>query len=304
MRLRVAENLGILSSDGATVVEGLVTIDGINNRLNDVYREEIFPLFSDKFPDDFAQETYPFPTYTSSGAVDGASTGATLVATTGIFDNSMEGFYVYNANAQAKQKILTYTSSTTVTLDGSVTWTAGDTIYVLGNEYTFGGDVTDIKEIVQVQIKFASTDKDWRTAVLGDIKELTSIGNEVYAKAAPRFYRTMIDVAGKPYPAVGILPYPEDYQGKIQIRYIERPPALGDSDEPTLTIPGIAEVLIYGATAWGFRLQRKWDDAQYYQALYEDYKRKLVGSYKPRSRAGARQLLPSKQAFLIRQRSV
>jgi hypothetical protein len=288
MKLRVAENVGILAADGTTINEGMVTADGIINRLNDVYREEIFPVFSDKFPDDFTQTTYPLATYTSTGTCDAATTGTTLVATTAIFDNSMEGFEVQNATTLEKVKIVTYSSGTTVTVDDTLVtadW-IGATIYVLGNEYTFSGDVADIKEILQVSIKYASSDTFFKVAHQGDYKDLIRSGNEKFQTKGPYFYRTMIDIATIPTPAVGILPYPTSYTGQIQFKYIERPPVLGTSDEPSITIPGISEVLIYGTTAWAFRLQRKWDDAQYYQGLYEQYKRNLIGSYKPRSRAG------------------
>jgi len=290
MKLRVAENVGILASDGTTINEGLVSADGIANRLNDVYREEIFPVFSDKFPDDFTQSTYPISTYTSTGTCDGATTGTTLVATTSIFDNSMEGFEVQNGTTLEKVKITTYTSGTTVTVDTTLVdadW-IGATLYVLGNEYTFSGDVTDIKEILQVSIKYSSTDTFFKVAKQGAYKDLISSGNESFQTKGPYFYRTMIDISGVPTPAVGILPFPTQYNGQLSFKYIERPPVLTTNMEPSLTIPGISEVLIYGTTAWAFRVQRKWDDAQYYQALYEDYKRRLVGSYKPRSRAGVR----------------
>lgn len=287
MKYRVAENLGVLSPDGATIVEGLVTETGIENRLNDVYREELFTLLADKFPDDFIQTTFPTATYTSAGIVDAASVTTTLVTTTPVFDNSMIGFYIENSSDNSKVKITGYTSTTQVTVGSDITDWIGDNIYILGNEFTFGGDVTDIKELLQVSVKYTSSVSSFVVAQQRSYKDLIQYGTEQFTTSQPYFYRTTIKVGGTPKPAVGIFPFPTSFEGEFILKYIQRPPALTLSDEPSLTIPGIAEVIIYGASAWGFRVMKEWEDAKYYQSLYEDYKRRLVGSYKPRSRSGS-----------------
>ena len=307
--LRVAENIGILASDGSTIVDGRVTQIGIKNKINDFYIEDLFPLFSDKFADDFMRTTYPLPTYTASGTVDATSTSTTLITTTDTFVNSMEGFYVQCPNSITSTltfaKIITYISATEVILDTVIgdNWD-GQTIYILGNEFTLTGDIADIKEVKRVQVKYKTTDKYFKPCERVDYTQSIEWGNELLSKYHPQWYLTTININDVPTRAVGLLPFPIDYQGKLQIMYIERPPRLGDADEPTLTVPGISEVLIKGVSAWALRLMLKFDSADRFTQDYNISKLALVSSYKPKNRSNPNTIRKSSYVDMMLRRVV
>lgn len=310
MQLRVAENLNMLKSDDTTIQPGLVTATGITNRINDYYREMLFPLFADKFPEDFEQTTYPYPTYTATDIVASGST-YTLNSTNPIFTNSMEGFTIQNTTLSTTAKIVTFVSTTQVILDTSIgsTWNAS-TIYVLGNEFSFGGDTTDIMEIKSVRIKYRSTDNGYIECVLRQKKHLIEIGNEVFNPNAPYFYTTSIKIGTTQTKALGFLPFPVDRTGSWQMTYIQRPDALTSSDEPLLTVSGISQVIINAVTAWGKRVQAKYDEAQQFEevdprtgTVYGKGTLALIRNYKPR-RANKERTRLSRTSIAIQMRRV
>lgn len=289
MTRRIADNLKMLSStDGMTITDGNgVTQAQIKNKINDLYREELFPLFSDKFPDDFKQGIYPLNTNTVSNTVSTSSSGYNLYANSNTFSNSMEGFKVQNTILNVFATIVTYVSPTQVILDTNIgsTWN-NNTFYILGNEFTFGGDTTDIKEVKAVYVKYGSTDQYFRKCVRVDYEQSIEYGNETFSKASPRFYLTSIQIANVNFQAIGILPYPTHYLGKLKFTYIQRPPALLlDNDIPILTIPGISEVIINGVTYWGLRQQVRLDLADRYLQDYTKGKADLIMNYKPKVRS-------------------
>ena len=52
IQLAVAENLGILAADESTIEEGKVTLNGIKNAINRIYREKIFQILANKYQQD------------------------------------------------------------------------------------------------------------------------------------------------------------------------------------------------------------------------------------------------------------
>lgn len=312
MKIQVANHLGMLATDGTTILDGKQTATGIVNDINYVYRETIFPRLSDLFPDDFVQSTYPINTYTATGTVDATSTGTTLVSTSAVFSNAMEGFQVYNSTDDEFATIETYNSSTSVTLDTTIDddWD-GDTFYVLGNEYAFGGSAEDLKDILGVAIKYSSTDTNYTEAnptrkhkVIWRLQE-HSTGN-------PKWYPTTVDVLGVPTKGIGIVPYPTNYNGKIQIIYVEKPPALSnDSDTPTLDVTGISEAIVNGAIARGKRVLNKFDEAANYEELDPILRivlpkgtRSLIKSYRPMTRGKAQKNKPSRYYSAMQRRNI
>src|SRR5689334_12416347 len=162
MKDRIARNLNQLNgTDESTIINGIITETWIDNEINYIYRNEIAQLLSDKFPNDFTAKTTATHLYTATGTVSASSTSTTLVATTSIFTNGMVGFTVQNSTDDETAVITAYTNATTVTLDTTIgdTWD-GDTIYVLGNEYSLGGSAATLKEVKNVWIKYLSTDTD------------------------------------------------------------------------------------------------------------------------------------------------
>jgi hypothetical protein len=289
IRIEIARNINQLAEDESTFINGVVTETSTNTKISNVYFQEVFPLLSDKFPTEFKQETYRFPTYTASGTVDSSSTGDSLVTTTSIFTNDMEGFEVENATDDEKATIETYTSGTAVTLETDIDddWD-GDTIYILGNEFTFGGDTTDLKEIIRVEVKYASTDTTYRVCEKRRQEGVIRVGNETVPKTSPIWYPTMVDISGAPYRGFGILPFPDSYAGKIKVTYVERPPELDDdSDVPLLDIVGVSQLIVDNVTAWALRIKKEFDEADRHQMDYEKNLKRLVMSFKPMSRGGA-----------------
>ena len=309
MALRVAENIGILASDNATVIDGRVTGAGIRNKLNDIYIEDLFPLFSDKFADDFMRTTYPLPSWTATGTANVSSTGTTLITTTNVFVNSMEGFIVQCPTAltggPTTAKILTYTSATQVILDTTIAdYWDGQIIYVLGNEFTLTGDIADIKEIKRVQMKYYSTDRYYKPLERVDYTQSVEYGNELVTRSHPQWYITTINVNSVPTRAFGILPFPVDYQGKIQVMYIERPPRLSPGDEPVLNVPGMSEVLVNGVPAWALRLMTVFDAADRFAQEYMAGKAALISNYKPKNRSNPNVIRNSSYVDMISRRIV
>ncbi len=308
MTQRIADNLSMLStSDGVTITDGpRVTQAQIKNKINDIYREELFPMVSDKFPDDFKQGTYPLNTYTSSGVVSGASSGTTLITTGSVFSNAMEGFTIQNPTTGTTAKITAYVGASQVTLDSAVgTLWNGNTVYVLGNEYTFGGDTTDIKEVKAVYIKYNNSDSYFRKCERIDYELAIEVGSETFSKGDPKFYLSSITIGGVPTQSIGILPYPTDYLGKLKFMYIQRPPALsGNTDSPLMSVPGISELIINGVTAWGKFLQVKMDEGQLYQGLYNQGKAALLTNYKPKVRSNPNIIRPSRYSVVLNNRKI
>ena len=304
LRVNIAENINQLSSDGSTVVEGQVTSAGITRHLNQIYLDEVFQVLADKYRQDFEQDTYPQGTYTATGTVDATSTGTTLVATTSIFDNTMEGFTVQNTTSVATAKIVTYVSPTQVTLDTTIDddWD-GDTIYVLGNEFPIAGDASNFREIKQIQVKQTTADQEYK--VCGRINKNDAVKNgfSYFTRESPVYYLTTVDVDGTPTRTVGILPFPTEYTGKWKMTYIEKPAALSEgTDEPLYNNIGVNEILINGTTAWAFAIKREWDSAKYWNMLYEKGKNELIQNYKPKSRWGAKKIGVRPAYFLNRSR--
>jgi hypothetical protein len=282
MRRAVADNLGKLSSDGLTVVEGIVTSAGIDGYLNRVYREEIFMLLSDKYPEDFIQTTDPIAMYEGPAVVDTASTGTTLITTTAIFKDSHEGLYVYNADLATKAKIVTYIGDSTVTLDTTIgdTWD-GDSVYVLSKRFSFQGDATDLKEIMRVGVKYTSTDTYYRTATRMFANTLYEEGNESAYKTAPIWIRTTETIDDVMIPAVDIIPQAETINGKLILYYIQKPPILASGDSPILVNAGVSEAMVNAATAWGFRKLQNMNASLNFERLYKEGLQRIIQTYKP-----------------------
>jgi hypothetical protein len=305
LKLNIAENLNQLSADGATIAGGRVTEAGITRKINQIYRDDLFPMLSDRFPQDFEQETYPQATYSATGTGSSSSTGTTLVATTGIFDNTMEGFTVENATDSTTAEIVTYTNTTTVTLDTTIgdTWD-GDTIYVRGNEYVLGGETTDIKEIRQVLIKYTSTD-DWTECKRMNKEDAVVVDENQFSTSEPVFYLTTIDVSGVLQQGIGFMPYPTSYAGKFKVVYIEKPAALSSATDTTmLQNIGIDQVIVDGVTAWGYSITEKWKAADRYRTFFQEGKRNLLTNYKPKQRSGPKHIGVNPYYLLYRNRQI
>ena len=286
-----AIKIGNLADDETTITSSSINSTRMLNELNLIYRDLLFPIITDYFPNEGKRHIYPQSTYTVTGTVDATSTGTTLVATTAIFNNMMEGFTVSNMTDDEEATIDTYTSTTQVTLDTTIgdTWD-GDTIYVLGNEFTLAGSATDFKELIEVKIDY--TNSGSYTVCEKCEPEYKNQSGEGFTESHPYYYYTTVKESGDVKSAVGFLPFPSQYNGKFQIAYVEKWPTLTTSDTPHLDGAGMSWILINGLTAWALQIQKRFKEAGQY--LEKDkYDRvlplgtnALIKAYKPTSRKG------------------
>lgn len=284
----VARNLGLLSSQGE-IIGNKVDESGIGAKVNQIYQEQIGQRLTTKYPEDFTQTTYPQNTNRTSFTVASVN-GTTLTANEEVFTNSDEGFQIQNPTDEEYGTIATWTSATQIELSAEPTndWT-GDTMYILNNLFTFEGDATDLKEILRCDLKYDSSD-DWKRAELLNPANLESLDEDQFSTAQPYFYMSNISQGDRKRRGVAILPYPDNYDGKIRLTYTAKPKALeGDTDEPDLDVAGISEVLINGATAWGFRVLNNPKRAAQYEEVDPDYRvvqprgfANMLKSYRPR----------------------
>lgn len=292
LQREVARNLRLLGQDETTILESRVTQAGIQNAINRIYRDELCQMLMDKYPQDFIDTTTPINTYTASGDVDSVAT-TTLTSQASMFYTAHVGFKVQNATKGESIEIASYTSDTVVELasEPAQTWDSGDDIYVLGNEWAFGNEAADLKELWRVAIKYSSTDQDWSFSKLRRYDDLVRYGNETFSKVNPEHYLTSLNISGAPVRGFGIEPFPDAYDGKLFIMYVAYPDALSnDSDTPLLSTIGLEKAIVAGATAWGFMLLGNDSDYAKWKTEYADATKIVLRSYRPRSRGGASKL--------------
>lgn len=276
---RVGKNLKLY--DGTSWATGSdLTQTDVKEIVNEVYREDLFQLISSKYPEYYRQVAYA-DSWIATGTVSASSTGATLVASTAIFTNSMVGLIVYNSTEDETAEITAYTSTTTVTLDTTIndTWD-GDTIYILGQEFGIGGDATDIYEVETIGVKYSSSDDYYRIVDFPRTKhDAIQYGGERFSKIMPAGYMTTLQVSSVLTDAIGILPqFDAKVSNAIELNYIGKPVALSaDADVPRLpsSLP-----LIYGATARGFEQRYMFKEAGYYEEKFQREKISMISQFK------------------------
>ena len=249
IKIEVAENVGYDDGAGAILTGKDLTETLIGKYANRRYYE-LIELLASKYPEDYEMAaTANF--YKVTGTASSSSTGTTLVASTSIFDNDMIADTVYNSTDGTSAKITSYTNATTVTLNTTIDddWD-GDTIYVLGHEFTLGGDATDSRYIIRVEVAYDSaTAYAYKTCERRGYTDLYKDGNETYTTSNHKWYKTSKSVSGVKTPAIGILPEATEPVGNgIRMTYIQMPDLLSNaSDVPELPM-GATHVLINGAT--------------------------------------------------------
>ena len=280
IKKRTASNIGYVDSSGDILASKDITETDIGNWINDRYLDELFPLLSVQYPEDFHQEG-KMNFYKTTGTVSASSTSTTLVATGNIFNNGMVGDRVYNSTDEDTATITAYTSATTVTLDSEIDddWD-GDTIYIIGHEFGLGGNATDARSLTRVAVKYDSDDGYYRTCEQRDKNFLFQNGDEVYSQSAPVWYVTSVDIGGVTTSAIGILPEPmQSVSNGILIEYTEQPSALSvDADVPRLPL-GSHSLLALGATANALRKLMRLDEADRYEQLFQVGRGEMVTSY-------------------------
>jgi hypothetical protein len=200
----------------------------------------------------------------------------------------MIGFELQYPTTMEKVKITNYISASEVTLESAmpVAW-IGQTVYILGNYILLRGQLADFREVTGLEIKYYSTD----TYTFKAEKIRRSVQNSTdtrwYNRAEPYYYETTIREAGIQTRAIGLLPYPVNYNGQFTLYYTQLPAELvNDTDVFQLDVVGITEAIIAEVTAWGAKILGL--DKLFAQSSIEakELISQILTSYKPRSRGG------------------
>jgi len=282
MKRRAGKILQIYSTAGGWLTNrGVAEVD-IEEIANDTYRNDIFPLFAPHNPSDFRRVGYA-DNWVANGTVSASSTASTLVATTAIFNASMVGLTVNNSTDSVSAVITAFTSTTTVTVDVVIgdTWD-GNSIFVLGKEFSFGGDGNDIWMIETVAAKYSDT-ATYKTVFSKGLKhDIYQQGNESGSDGYPVFYTTNLTVNGIDVLGIGIEPrFKSKISQAFEINYIQLPAAMTDAS--TLRIPHLDLALIDAMVSRGYDLKQDSKRAQMWWDRYEKKRMDAFIRYAPNS---------------------
>ena len=251
-----------------------VTEADIKEYINLLYQDEVFPMFANEYPRYFKEIGY-FDSWIATGVASTGLSGSTLVATTGIFTSAMadQKLYVYNSTLGETTSITAYTNSTTVTVaDSDISSWDGSTIWILGQEFSFGGDGTNLWTPLDVRVLYDSSSSDMRVASHTQEEDIFRTGSEVGSKALPEWYDTSVSVDGNLETAIGIWPKMDTKLSKaIRVTYIAKPGDLADGDIPRLPV---SLPLIDGATAWAYE-QKGGDETRKSMMYWDRYQKRL-----------------------------
>jgi len=295
LKKRVASNIGYVDSSGVILTGKDVTETDIGNWMNDRYLDDVVAALMTQYPEDYTEKDATMNFYKASSTIS-TITNTALVSAGAIFNSAMAGKAdtgdrLYNSDIGTYSRIVTYTSTTAVTLadDMDATWTATDPIYVLGHEFPLGGNATDIRDILRVQVMYNSEDDYYTECKFMGQLDVMKSGTEVYtsnySEGSPIYYITTRMVSSVPTMTLGILPEPEEAVASgIKLDYTFVPSAMSsDSDVPRLPLSSHS-ILVEGATSDALKKLRRTEEASYYEQRYQALKEQLLAEY-PLTRA-------------------
>lgn len=290
MAQQVGKNIKYYNdTDGWKTTRDITEAD-IKQHLNWLYRDDMFPEFVTQYPHSFREKGL-LNSWIASGTAAAGLTDSTLTATTEIFTSSMANLqlYVVNTTDDSSTYITGYTSTTEVTVnDDDISDWSGDAIYIIGQEFTFGGDAANLWDIESVGVKYNSTDTSYRKATPMDKDDIFQDGGETGSEASPVWYPTSVVVSSAQNAAVGIYPKLQNkFSEAIEIEYSGKVSDLTDDVAPTLPV---SVPLIYGATAWAFRQKQDHESADVWEAKYEMAKKRAISRWRPKSKDGPRRI--------------
>lgn len=282
LKERVGKNLKYYNDTDGWKTDRDVTETDIGEFVNEIYTEELFPLYASRYPHLFRQTGY-LNSWLDSFTVSASSTSTTLVSGTSVFTNGMVGLTLYNETDDEYAVIDSYTNATTVTLDTTIgdTWD-GDTVYILGQVFTFGGDAVDLFTVESISLRYNSTDINISKAEMRDEEDVYFTGDEIGSQSRPLVYLTSVNTATGLQAGFGILPkFTKKVTKGIKVVYIAKPSAMTNaSDVPILPIDSS---LIAGATARAFEEMQEFQKANYWMSKYELKKKQDLSRYKPQT---------------------
>lgn len=258
-----------------------VTETDIAEIVNELYKEKYFPMYQTQYPEFYQQIAYTDSTI-ATGTADAGLTNSTLVATTSIFNNGMIGLYVYNETDDSTTKITSYTNATTVEVENSdISDWSGDTIYVIGQTFALGGEAADTYEIDRVEVKYNTTDSDYKVATNRLKNSAIQDGYERFSEHNPIYIIETVDVATEPTNAITIYPqFSKKVTNGVKIHYTEIPTTLSNvDDKPRLPV---VLPLIYEGVASAYEMMQDLEKANYWMSRAEIQNRKSRSNYRPR----------------------
>lgn len=267
-----------------------VTQDDLKELINDAYINKYFVDLQSKYPQLYTKVALT-DSWIATGTGDAGLTGSTFVATTSIFSSGMVGLRIYNETDGEYADIEGYTSGTTVTLSlDDVSGWSGDTVYVLGKQFAFAGNATDVFALRRVGIKYNTTVTEYVYAEPRIKEDFKEFGSEETSEDFPFFYDSAFNVSGTQTLGVEIEPrFKKKVSNGLLIEYIEAPGELSaDGDIPVVpnTLP-----LIYAATSMAFEYRDGQDSPEAfaaesrYQQLLKDLESQLVRNRNTKIRA-------------------
>lgn len=289
-----------------------VTETDVGDFVNEIYIEQLFPLYASRYPHMFRETAYT-NSWITTFVVDPSSSTTTLVSTTSVFTNGMVGLYLYNNSTTSVATIIAYNSPTSVTLDQSVSW-SGVTVSILGKEFSFGQDASDIYTIESVSVLYhpiasgaVSTSPDPATkyvkAQLRELEDLIQYGNEIGSEFLPFSYLTTINTTTGLQAGVGLFPKFKDLvTNGLFINYITKPPLLSASgDVPNL--PSFS-ALLAGGTMRAFEKMQQYQQSGYWMQKYELYKKQEMSRFRPQTSDRPVQININRNSYYIHKRII
>lgn len=266
-------------ANGWKTVDTDVTEMDIAQLINEVYLNDLVPLFLNKYPQDFRITTYS-NSWIASGTSSAGLTTNILTATTPIFLSSMVGLYIYNNTDATRSKIIEYTSTTSVKMDSPMTSWSSDSIFVLGKEFSFGGSTYDIYTLESLGIKYNLGDTYYRKATLGEKDELYQYGWEKGYGYEPKVYLTTIQTSSGVKKGIGLMPqFDKKIDNALEASYLFMPLPMSLSTDKSL-LP-VDSALISGATKRVFELKQEYDKVPYWDKRYSEDTFKSIARYVP-----------------------
>lgn len=304
LSLEVGRNLQYLNAGRTAWLTGRGVVEAdAKVYINQVYREELFPLLSNRYANMFRRKASA-TALLATGVIDSISTStvSTVNTTTAIFNNSMEGLFIYNATQEDYFEIKTYTDADTVVMasDVSDSWSAGETIYVMAKELIMDGDAEDLHTVEQVELKYTDVLR-WTPAEKRNEKDLNRFGTESYSASDPKWYLTTVVDSDVRKWAVGVDPGFKDPNGKMQVIYVEKPAVLTDSDSPFIPID---DALIAGATLRAYRNMKDSKGISFWTPEYLRRRTEMLNEFVPSKKGGVFRRRQGTRAFNIRNRRV
>lgn len=307
LKKRIGKNIKYYNDVDGWRTNRDITEEDIAEYVNEIYLEELFPLYVTRYPHLF-RHTGLLNSWIITATVDASSTGSTLIIDTSSaeFSNSMVGLKVFNETDGETAEITAFTNNSTVTLDTTIgdTWD-GDTIFVLGQEFALGGDAVDLRSIERVKVQY--DDAANARPVVGTVRnkqDFIDTGLEIFDRTYPFVYLTSIqDATAGMTQAIGILPkFDKKISNAIEFDYVARPnPLEADTDLPIIQA---AESIIAGGTMKCYEKRQNGSLASYWLNKYERAKRRDISRYRATTSNVPRRVVPSKYTYFMHNRRI